>query len=29
MLTAHLVASPQIRNMGTMGGNMCQEPRCW
>ncbi len=24
-----LVASPQIRNMGTMGGNICQEPRCW
>jgi len=26
---AHLVASPQIRNMGTVGGNICQEPRCW
>ena len=23
------VASPQIRNMGTVGGNICQEPRCW
>jgi NADPH-dependent glutamate synthase beta subunit-like oxidoreductase len=23
------VASPQIRNMGTVGGNLCQEPRCW
>lgn len=23
------VASPQIRNMGTLGGNLCQEPRCW
>lgn len=23
------VASPQIRNMATVGGNICQEPRCW
>jgi NADPH-dependent glutamate synthase beta subunit-like oxidoreductase/CO/xanthine dehydrogenase FAD-binding subunit len=23
------VASPQIRNMGTVGGNICQQPRCW
>ncbi|HEY3357150.1 MAG TPA: FAD-dependent oxidoreductase, partial [Polyangia bacterium] len=23
------VASPEIRNMGTVGGNLCQEPRCW
>jgi NADPH-dependent glutamate synthase beta subunit-like oxidoreductase/CO/xanthine dehydrogenase FAD-binding subunit len=23
------VASPQIRNMGTLAGNICQEPRCW
>jgi xanthine dehydrogenase YagS FAD-binding subunit len=22
-------ASPQIRNMATIGGNMCQRPRCW
>jgi xanthine dehydrogenase YagS FAD-binding subunit len=22
-------ASPQIRNMATMGGNLCQRPRCW
>lgn len=22
-------ASPQIRNMGTIGGNLCQRPRCW
>jgi xanthine dehydrogenase YagS FAD-binding subunit len=22
-------ASPQIRNLATMGGNMCQRPRCW
>ncbi|HEX8985543.1 MAG TPA: xanthine dehydrogenase family protein subunit M [Bryobacteraceae bacterium] len=26
---AHGVASPQIRNMGTMGGDLCQRPRCW
>ncbi len=23
------VASPQIRNVGTVAGNICQEPRCW
>lgn len=23
------VATPQIRRMGTIGGNICQEPRCW
>jgi xanthine dehydrogenase YagS FAD-binding subunit len=23
------VGSPQIRNMGTLGGNLCQRPRCW
>ncbi len=23
------VASPQLRNMGTIGGNICQRPRCW
>lgn len=23
------VASPQIRNVGTLGGNLCQRPRCW
>ena len=22
-------ASPQIRNLATLGGNMCQRPRCW
>jgi xanthine dehydrogenase YagS FAD-binding subunit len=22
-------ASPQIRNLATIGGNMCQRPRCW
>ena len=26
---AGLVASPQIRNMGTVGGNLCQDVRCW
>ncbi len=26
---AESVASPQIRNMGTLAGNICQEPRCW
>jgi xanthine dehydrogenase YagS FAD-binding subunit len=23
------VASPQIRNAGTLGGNLCQDTRCW
>jgi len=23
------VAVPQIRNVGTLGGNLCQKPRCW
>jgi xanthine dehydrogenase YagS FAD-binding subunit len=23
------VGSPQIRNQGTIGGNVCQRPRCW
>ena len=26
---AALVASPQLRNQGTLGGNLCQRPRCW
>ena len=26
---AAVVASPQLRNMGTVGGNLCQRPRCW
>jgi NADPH-dependent glutamate synthase beta subunit-like oxidoreductase len=26
---ARAAASPQLRNMGTLGGNICQEPRCW
>jgi xanthine dehydrogenase YagS FAD-binding subunit len=25
----HDAASPQIRNMATLGGNLCQRPRCW
>jgi xanthine dehydrogenase YagS FAD-binding subunit len=23
------VASPQLRHQGTLGGNVCQKPRCW
>lgn len=23
------VASPQLRNQGTLAGNLCQRPRCW
>ncbi|MBT6149383.1 MAG: xanthine dehydrogenase family protein subunit M [Gemmatimonadetes bacterium] len=23
------VGTPQLRNMGTLGGNLCQRPRCW
>lgn len=26
---ADQVAVPQIRNVGTLGGNLCQRPRCW
>ena len=26
---ARRVASPQIRNTGTIGGNVCQDARCW
>jgi xanthine dehydrogenase YagS FAD-binding subunit len=26
---ANDAASPQIRNMATLGGNLCQRPRCW
>jgi xanthine dehydrogenase YagS FAD-binding subunit len=26
---AGVVASPQIRNMGTLGGNICQDVWCW
>jgi xanthine dehydrogenase YagS FAD-binding subunit len=27
--SAGRVASPQIRNVGTLGGNLCQDTRCW
>ena len=27
--TAGEIAGPQIRNMATIGGNLCQRPRCW
>lgn len=26
---ASAAASPQLRNQGTIGGNLCQRPRCW
>ena len=26
---AAAVGSPQLRNQGTLGGNLCQRPRCW
>ncbi len=26
---AAAAASPQLRNQGTIGGNICQKPRCW
>jgi xanthine dehydrogenase YagS FAD-binding subunit len=29
MQAARGVASPQIRNMGTVGGDLLQRPRCW
>jgi xanthine dehydrogenase YagS FAD-binding subunit len=29
MEAAELVASPQIRNQGTIGGNVSQDTRCW
>lgn len=28
-IAAESIASAQIRNMGTLGGNLCQRPRCW
>jgi xanthine dehydrogenase YagS FAD-binding subunit len=28
-MAAESVAAPQIRHIGTMGGNLCQRPRCW
>jgi xanthine dehydrogenase YagS FAD-binding subunit len=27
--SASLTATPQLRNMGTIAGNLCQHPRCW
>ncbi len=27
--TIRKTATPQIRNTGTVGGNLCQRPRCW
>ncbi len=29
MIAADHVASPQIRNIGTLGGNLAQDTRCW
>ncbi len=29
MEAARLIGGPQIRNMGTLGGNLCQRNRCW
>src|SRR5438270_1870726 len=26
---AHSIADPHIGNLGTVGGNLCQRPRCW
>lgn len=26
---ARSAGSPQLRNQGTLGGNLCQRPRCW
>jgi xanthine dehydrogenase YagS FAD-binding subunit len=26
---AHSIATPQLRHQGTIGGNLCQRPRCW
>jgi len=27
--TASIIGGPQIQNMGTLGGNLCQRNRCW
>ena len=28
-MAAGVIGSPQIRHVGTIGGNLCQRPRCW
>lgn len=28
-MAAERVGTPQLRNMATLGGNLCQRPRCW
>jgi xanthine dehydrogenase YagS FAD-binding subunit len=28
-MSCEAVGSPALRNMGTLGGNLCQRPRCW
>ncbi len=28
-VAAASLATPQLRNIGTVGGNLCQRPRCW
>jgi xanthine dehydrogenase YagS FAD-binding subunit len=28
-MAAAAVGSPQLRHQGTLGGNLCQKPRCW
>ncbi|MBI3075719.1 MAG: xanthine dehydrogenase family protein subunit M [Deltaproteobacteria bacterium] len=28
-MAAAKVGTPQLRNMATLGGNLCQRPRCW
>lgn len=28
-MAAEAVGTPQIRQQGTLGGNICQKPRCW
>src|SRR5439155_5661303 len=28
-MAAGEIGGPQIRNMGTLGGNLCQRNRCW